>query len=572
MKRALKIIVPILLVIAVVFSIGWYLLKYDRTFTRDMLVTYARWQQDHGNQSVAAWLYDFAYQQSNRDEDVAIELAELFKSFGNYTKAEYTLSHAIADGGSADLYVALCKTYVEQDKLLDAVTMLDNVADPTIKAQLDAQRPQAPVAAPEPGYYNQYISVSLEAPDGTIYMTTNGEYPTTSDAPYSEPITLSGGETTIYALTVGDNGLVSPVTILGYTVGGVIEEVTLTDPAIDRVVRQQLQVSEDHTLYSDELWSITNLIIPTDTETLADLSWMPFIEQLVIRDSSFESLSFLSSLGSLQELVITNTALSSEDLQTIASLPNLTTLTMTGCSLSDISELSAATGLTYLDLGNNTIRDLTALSSMPDLEYVDLSHNALTTLDAFSSLTKLVELDVSYNSIATAAPLATCSALNLLDLSSNLLTTVDGLDQLPGLRSLFVAFNQLTDVNVLSANTTLGELDISNNAITDISALGALNNLISFNFSYNQVSKLPKFATDCALVTIKGSQNQLTSLKELEGLKKLNYVMMDYNSGIKSIKPLTSCHQLVEVSVYGTGVTDASALTDMNIIVKYSPI
>jgi hypothetical protein len=47
---------------------------------------------------------------------------------------------------------------------------------------------------------------------------------------------------------------------------------------------------------------------------------------------------------------------------------------------------------------------------------------------------------------------------------------------------------------------------------------------------------------------------------------------MDYNNGLKSIVPLRNCYSLVEVSVYGTGVTDISALTSMNIIVRYSPI
>ena len=133
MKRALKRILPILLGIVVIVSIVWYLFVYDRDFTRDMLLTQARFFEGQGNHTVAAWLYDQAYRQSEDNESVAIELAEQFKAAGNYTKAEYTLSNAIADGGSAELYVALCKTYVEQDKLLDAVTMLDNITDAAVQ-------------------------------------------------------------------------------------------------------------------------------------------------------------------------------------------------------------------------------------------------------------------------------------------------------------------------------------------------------------------------------------------------------------------------------------------------------
>lgn len=572
MKRALKIILPILLSITIIICIGWYLLEYDRDFTRDMLVSCARSFEEQGNHTASKWLYDIAYRHANHDETVAIELAEQFKADGNFTKAEYTLSNAIADGGSVELYIALCKTYVEQDKLLDAVTMLDNVADPVIKQQLESQRPKAPTATPESGYYNQYISVTLSGSKGTIYTSTGGEYPSTQTAPYSEPIALQGGETTISALVVGKNGLVSPLSIFGYTIGGVIEEVTLTDPAIERTIRQQLQVSDDHVLYSDELWNISSLVIPKDAQDLSDLSKLPFLKQLAIRDTQFESMSNLSCLSSLEELIITDTVISTADLQIIAALPKLTSLTLTGCNLSGISELSAATKLTYLDLSNNTIQDLSALASMPDLEYAALSHNAITELTVIGSLSKLTELDASYNSITTTAPLVTCSALAVLDLTGNSLTTLEGLDKIPGLRQLSVAFNQLTDVSLLAVNTTLGALDISNNAITDITALGTLNSLVTFNFSYNQVTALPTFSKNCALVTIKGSENQLTSLKPLSSLGNLNYVIMDQNAGITSISCLANCYQLVEVSVYGTKVTDASALKDMNVIVKYAPI
>ena len=170
MKKTVKILVPILLALTVIASIIWYLFQYDPGFTQDMLLRRARLADERGNHGVAAWFYDLAYRQSDEDEAVAIELAEQFKSAGNYTKAEYTLSNAISDGGSARLYSALCKTYVEQDKLLDAVTMLDNIADPDIKAELDAQRPKAPEATPADGYYNEYIDVTITG-QGSIYMS-----------------------------------------------------------------------------------------------------------------------------------------------------------------------------------------------------------------------------------------------------------------------------------------------------------------------------------------------------------------------------------------------------------------
>ena len=112
MKNSTKKLVPFLLVVLIIASIVWYGFVYDRDFIRDMLLSQARYNSTNGNPTLASWFYDLAYEYSGQDEHVAIELANQFKQDGNYTKAEYTLSNAIADGGTAELYVALCKTYV----------------------------------------------------------------------------------------------------------------------------------------------------------------------------------------------------------------------------------------------------------------------------------------------------------------------------------------------------------------------------------------------------------------------------------------------------------------------------
>ena len=126
MKKLIHFLVPLLLVILVIASIGWYLFVYDRAFTRDILLQQARNNDLKGNTSLSSWFYNMAYSFSGQDENVAIELANQYKASGNYTKAEVTLSKAIRDGATKELYTALCKTYVEQDKLLDAVSMFDD--------------------------------------------------------------------------------------------------------------------------------------------------------------------------------------------------------------------------------------------------------------------------------------------------------------------------------------------------------------------------------------------------------------------------------------------------------------
>lgn len=572
MKKAIRIIVPIVLAIAIVLCMAWYLFVYDRLFTRDVILSFARFSENQGNHRAATWLYNLAYSQAGDNDAVAIELAEQYKSSGNFTKAEYTLSTAIADGGSIDLYIALCNTYVQQDKLLDAVNMLNSITNEEIKAQLDAMRPHAPVAIPDPGFYSQYISVTLTGEGGTIYASTDGQYPTVEKSPYTQPIALVDGENTIYALTVADNGLVSPLSIFGYTVGGVVELMEFSDKAIEREVRTLLGVSESATLFTNDLWTIKSFSVPADASNYSDLQHMSFLESLTIEKGIPGEIHNLSGLANLTELKISGVAVSQDDLKVIAALPLLKNLTLQNCGLSSISALKDAKELIKLDLNNNTIRSIQALSGMQKLQELNLQHNALTDLAAISECSALTKLDVSYNSLTSIAPIASLSGLSWLDASTNSIADLGQINRLAALANLNLKSNNLTDISAIAGCTALTDLNIASNELTDVAPLSALTNMLHFDFSHNQVKKLPSFPKNAALVTINGSNNLLSSLDGLSGLKNLNNVHMDYNTEISSVKALTSCPMLVEVNVYATKVKDVTPLTNQSVIVNYNPV
>lgn len=571
MKRALRIIIPILLALAVLGCAAWYLLVYDQEFTRDMLLSQARNFERSGNHKAAAWLYDVAYFQSSQEDSVAIELAQQYKASGNYTKAEYTLSEAISENATAQLYAALCATYVEQDKLLDAVNLLDTISDPQIKTELDAQRPAAPTVSPAPGFYSQYLSVAVESTGGTLYISTSGEYPSTANGAYTQPITLPGGETVIYALAVDDNLLVSPLRKFGYTIRGVIEEVTFTDAAMEQAIRTALGVGETEVLFTDDLWNITEFTVPADAGSYEDLASLTYLRRLTAENASQDGLQAISSLSSLEELVLKNCRISDEVMTAIGSLSGLQQLTMENCSLSTIEALNGLTKLVSVDLSGNTLRNISGLSGMTGLQTLDLSENALTDLTALSSLGELKTLNVSYNSLTTLDPILSCTDLLTLDASHNQIATIDNLGGLTSLGNLNLSHNQLTDISPLSGSHTLVELDVSNNTLADLSALDDLINLSKLNFAYNQVEALPSFAAECALVTIDGSYNKLSSLEPLAGLSMLNNVLMDYNEKLSSLSPLDKCPVLVQVNAYGTNVKEVTFLLDKSVIVNFDP-
>ena len=570
MKKVFSKIIPFLLVLLILASLYWYCFIFDRNFTRDMLLGQARYQSTDGNPRIASWFYDQAYELSDQDDDVAIELANQFRNAGNFSKAEYTLTNAIADRPTVELYKALCKTYVQQDKLLDAVTMLDSIYDPALKAQMDALRPEAPTTSVEPGFYSEYIPVSLSAEGGSIYYTLDGEYPSLGDYAYADPFTLPAGETVVQALTVSTNGLVSPLTTFTFTVGGVIEEVVFTDNAIDVTIRQMLNIGENKTIYSNMLWDILEFTAPEGSMNLQELRHLPYLQKLTIQDQTLDTLAFLASLSNLKELNLIDCRFAANELDIIAGLPALERLTLANCSLSTISGLESAQNLTYLDLSNNTIRNLDPLSTLVNLQTLNLGHNAVVTLNALSGLVNLESLNICYNVISSITPIATCHNLTDLTANNNQLVNLDGIENLTSLKVLNVSKNALTNVSVLGSCTALTELNIGNNSSTDISALSTLTELELFTFSYNQVENLPAWPDGSKLRSIDGTRNQVRSLENLKNMHNLTHVLMDYNQ-ITSVNPIASCYNLVQVNVYGNEIDNVDALKEHDIIVNWDP-
>ena len=572
MKKIIKRIFAAALVLLLIVGTVWYMFVYDRNTVRDALTEMARICAAHDNHSGATWFYGLSYKISDKDQNVAIELADIYKSVGNYTKAEYTLANAIADGGNTELYMALCATYVEQDKLLDAVNMLDSIADPTVKAELDAMRPAAPQPDFAPGFYNQYIKLTLTHDGGTLYATTDGEYPTISRDPIIDPIPLGGGETKVYALTVGDNGLVSPMSILGYTIGGVIEEITLSDPAMEAVIRDALMFGTDTEIFSDDLWRIKEFTVPADAGSLEDLALLTQLRKLTISGRDLDDLSFLTGMTHLEELTITDCSISDSPEQ-IAALPALQKLTISGTTLSTIADLEKAQNLTFLDLSRNAIGDLTPLTGMKNLETLLLDNNAISDITPLSTMPQLTRVSLSHNIISSMAPLASCPNLTEVTLAYNMIDAVTAVDQLPELKLLDLSSNQLSDPGKLSECPSLERLYLSGNTLTDLSSLSTLTKLMELDISHNEVSVLPSFASGMPMSVFHASYNQLTDISVLAGLPQLNYVTLDYNTGLTSIRPLLDCPHLIQVNVYGAqiGSDTVRQLVDRSVIVNYDP-
>ena len=571
MKKTLRVLVPLILILAILGSCVWYLFSYDQAFTRDVLLSVARFCQDQGYHGASTLFYDLAYKQIGDNDSVAIELAQQYKSIGNYTKAEYTLRNAIQDGASAELYIALCKTFVEQDKLLDAVNMLNSITDATIKEKLDSMRPAAPLSSHESGQYNQFITVSFTASEGTLYVSSDGQYPSTKTDLYSEAFKLGEGENNMCAVSVAENGLVSPLAVYGFTIGGIIRPVTFADPAIESLVREHLLIEAPTIIQTNQLWEIREFTIPAEAKDYSDIALMTYLEKLTAENAISAQLHHFSSLKELSELSITGCTVTGEHLDYISKLPKLKKLTLCDCDLSTITSLQNAVGLEYLDLSNNAIRNLEPISGLK-LTELHLAHNAVDDLSTISSLQTLTVLDISYNAITGLDSIASMTSLSWLNAEQNSITQINGVEMLGSLSYLSLNANQLTSISPVTACTELTELYVADNTLKDITCLGTLNKLMYLDFSNNQATAIPAWSKNCALVSINGSNNKIKTLSPLAGLKSLNIIEMEYNKEISSVNELANCPLLVQINVYGTKVKDVTALTDQSVIVEYNPV
>ena len=552
MKRVLKIVIPLVVVLALLGTVAWFFLSFRADLTAGFLRGQAAKMVERERYSRAVTYYNWAWQLDPENQEIPLALAEAYAGSGNYTKAEYTLVRAIsARPQDVDLYVALCQVYVAQDKLLDAVQMLDRTSDAEVKAALDELRPAAPVLSPENGYYTEYIEVTADGGGNAVYLSIDGDYPSMEDDAYTGPVTLPGGETMVMAVAVDENQMVSQAVQNGYTIGGVVEPVTLNDPAIDAAVREQLGMTAGETLMTDDLWSIAELTLPDTVADLADLSHFTGLTTLTIQNVSGLDFSVLSQLTSLQTLDLSGCTISTGSLDAIAGLTGLRVLRLNNCALTDINALSQLTALTELQLANNSLTDIGVTSLMLDLETVTLTNNPVTSIAGLSACTKLKSLDISGCSVTSIASLSGKTALETL-LAGN---------------------NQIADLSPLEGCTALAVLEVPYNLVSDISVLAQLPALTRFVGNNNQITAVPDFDEETSkLQYIQLDYNEVADLAGLQGINSLNYVYADYNQ-VETILPLKNNINLIQINVWDNPIPEeeVKSLQENSIIVNYNP-
>jgi Leucine-rich repeat (LRR) protein len=572
MKKTLKIVLPILLIFALLILGYWFFFQYRVDLTTGLLRSFARSQLESGHYTTAIRCYRWANDLDPQDAELAMELAEAYRGSGNYTRTESVLVHAIYDApDDVRLYEALSRVYVEQDKLLDAQQMLDTVSNSEALAALSAKRPAAPTVTPEAGFYSEYITVTVQCPDAdaACYCSVDGDYPSLESDGYSGTISLPGGKTTVRAVAVGSDGLVSPLASAEYTVAGVIEDVTFHDEAL-KTATQELLLRGDRTLRTDDLWGIEEMTLPAELADTTDLRLYTGMTKLIGRDLGELDYSFLEAMTKLSYLELENCTLTTESLKAIGACSSLEVLILANCGLTNVAPLETLTNLRVLDLSENAISTISPLTAIAGLDELYLEHNALTRLPNLNGFQALRVLDLSYNALDYVGGVSSCTTIQRLNLSHNRLSSVMPLSALKELIWLDASNNSVTDVSALAPCTKLEGFLMTDNKLKNIDFLSNCPSIREVNIDYNDVEAAPDFQPECPLETFSAAHNFLEDLSGLGGLQQLTLVNADYNN-IRDISVLRTCPALIQVNVYNTYIRDGGELAENGVIVNFTP-
>lgn len=565
MKKALIIILVLLALIGLIAGLLYFFWTPENFAA---LGDHFMEQQRYG---YAEKCYAAAVDLDSGNEAYALMLADANLATGNYTHAERSLVNAIRKEPDAALYQKLSEIYVAQDKLLDAQQLLDGIADDAIRAELDALRPSAPVFSDESGEYEDYLTLSVES-DGTVYYSLDEQYPSTAGTRFEEPLALPAGVTHITAIAVGENGLVSPLVEAEYQVVGVVEEVVFADSAFEAYIREMLYKAGNTPVMTDELWEITELTMPADATDYSDLAYFPNLLSLTAQNSRVEDYSVLTFLPLLETLDLSGSLISAQTLEYIGTLTALKELDLSSCGLSNILPLAGNTALTTLDLSDNSISNIGVLANYTQLSVADLSCNALTDIEALSGLTELTQLDLSENNISSVLPLSTASHMSVLNITANRVTSLEATRSMTELTQLLASDNSLSSIAPLANCAKLERLELANNQLTEVNGIKTMLELTYIDISHNAVEKLPTLSESARIQQFYASYNALEDISMLAVLQELNYVDVDYNEKIEDITCLSVCSLLVQVDAFGTKVEEVKVLTDMGVIVNYSPV
>ncbi len=298
--------------------------------------------------------------------------------------------------------------------------------------------------------------------------------------------------------------------------------------------------------------------------------------------SDLDSLTDLSALTKLEYLGVAYSGLT--DLKGIESFPNLVVLDASSAKLTSVEGVENAKELLGLYLGTNSLTKVDGVEKLSKLETLEISSNKLESIPKFSENSALINLSLSSNKLKKieinlpelkslyvdgneiADMAITAPKLETLNLSDNKVSKLDALKDLTTLEALDLSGNStiidLAPIASLKNLTTLGLVftkDKSAAKLTDISALKDMTKLESLSISYTGVKDIDAIAGMTELTTLTINNSKVVSTKALEKLSKLETVDLSAND-IKDVSGLKDKKKLSSLNLSDNAIKDISDL------------
>ncbi|MBR2520877.1 MAG: leucine-rich repeat domain-containing protein [Oscillospiraceae bacterium] len=499
--------------------------------------------------------------------------AQLYLDQKDYSSAERTLTEAISKNpDEAGLYTLLCMAYVDQDKLSDAVALLDG-ASPVATQALEPLRPDPPTASMPEGDYDRLITVSITGGGNGVCSCMNSDFPSVSGISESQTYHPGEGENTILALSISGDGLVSRLADFSYILTGVSRAVMFEDPATEAMIRSALGSERDVMVTTDDLATLTELTVPPASDgsalALGDLAKLSNLASLCVDGVTCSDWSFLESLTQLKKLHASGCSLTADDLAHLGGLTRLEELYLSDNLIGGIESLRGCVSLRVLDVSGNSVRRLDPLAGLTELRDLDLSYNAVTSIDPLEELVMLRRLDCSYLLISDISALT--GKIRLEDFSFDYCSVTDlsPLGTCSALRRVSGRSNQIINLDALADCVSLSSIDFSRNNITDASGICGLDTLIYADLGTNYISQLPEGMTGMKrLSTLVISRNGISSLDPLAGMAALENLDLEYNS-VSTLEPLSLCPSLKTVKAFGNAAALMIGNLEENGVIVY---
>lgn len=491
--------------------------------------------------SAAIEKYETALKLDGRNEDIYRNYAKALIAVKEYDRAIEVLDQGMdMISGAESLYAFKSKVYVEAGRIGAAIDFLDSIEDDLVNRTIQKMRPGDISYTPMVRKYNTSQTITLEAGEGeTIYYTvsnqpTSGD-PTLSSNVYTAPLTISSN-TSITAVAINEDGLVSPRLTLYYEIDNPNEPVKFTDKGVEQMVRAALGKS-----YGE-----------IKIYQLQEISSLASVDGTTIQ--SLEELSYLTSLTTL----VLNDQRGITDYSVLGRLPSLADLTIYDCGIGDaqLAQISTCERLRQLNVCCNYITSLSSIREMTFLEQLDVSENQISTLGDLN-LTELTHLDLRTNQLTSLNGLQKLKKLTSLNISENNISDLSPIAELTDLEQLWMQKNAPTNLKKLASLKKLSMLDITKcglRSINELSSLPALQELIA---NGNKISDLSGFTRKVTKLQLKN--NPIEDLTSLKNQSNLQFLYLN-GTEITDLSPLQSLSKLTDLDVSDTEIFDATML------------